>query len=85
MTDVYPIVLDQTADLTAPRPVPHREGTEMLIHEALARSQRQEAEDRARRYRLARSVAAGRRWARLAEYADRRARRSAERARAAAC
>lgn len=84
MTDVYPTAPDQTAD-TEQRPVRPRKDTTMLIHEALARTRRQEAEEQARRHRLARSLAAGRRWARLAEYADRRARRSAERARAAAC
>lgn len=67
------------------RPAVTRQGAPMLIHEALARSRRQEAEEQARRYRLVRSVAAGRRWAWLARYADQRARRSAERARAAAC
>ncbi|WP_141566223.1 hypothetical protein [Pseudonocardia sp. N23] len=67
------------------RPAGTTEGTTMLIHEALARSRRQEAEEQARRYRLVRSVAAGRRWARLARYADQRAKRSAERARASAC
>jgi hypothetical protein len=51
----------------------------MLLYEALARSRQREAEEAARRYRLARSLVAGRRWARLAAFASRRA----DRARAA--
>ena len=66
MTDVYPFPIDRTIDIDQ-RPVLHREGNAMLIHEALARSRRQEAEEQARRHRLVRSLAAGRRWARLAE------------------
>lgn len=57
----------------------------LLIHEALARSRQQEAEEAARRHRLARRLTAGRRWARLARYATQRAQRSAERARHTAC
>jgi hypothetical protein len=48
----------------------------MLLYEALARSRQREAEEAARRYRLARSVVAGRRWARLAAFASRRAARA---------
>jgi hypothetical protein len=50
-----------------------REGTTMLLHEALARSRQKEAEQAAREYALARSVTAGRRWAVLARFASRRA------------
>ena len=54
-----------------------REGTEMLLlHEALARSRMREAEEAARQYALARSVTAGRRWALLARFAERRAERA---------
>jgi hypothetical protein len=60
-------------------PTRDREGTVMLLHEALARCRQQEAEQAAREYALARSVSAGRRWARLARFASRRA----EQARAA--
>jgi hypothetical protein len=59
--------------------VQNREGTEMLLHEALARSRHQEAVAAARQYALARHFTAGRRWASLAAFAARRA----ERARAA--
>jgi hypothetical protein len=57
-----------------------REGTEMLLHEALARSRHQEAMAAARHHALVRQLTAGRRWASLAGYAARRA----ERARAVA-
>lgn len=58
-----------------------REGTAMLLlHEALARSRQREAEQAAREHALAREILAGRRWARLAAFAARRA----ERARAGA-
>lgn len=69
---------------TAPQaPTDHRtEGAPMLIHEALARSRQREAEREARLYRRARTLTAGRRWARLAAWAQRRA--EAERVRAAA-
>ncbi len=63
------------------RPVLHnREGSEMLLHEALARSRHQEAMAAARNHALVRQFTAGRRWASLAGYAARRA----ERARAVA-
>ncbi|MFC5234878.1 hypothetical protein [Pseudonocardia zijingensis] len=52
----------------------------MLLHEALARCRHQEALEAARQHALVRRFTAGRRWARLAGYAARRA----ERARAAA-
>ena len=69
MTDFMP----PTAP-TFPRPVIlHREGTEMLLHEALARSRQREAEQAAREYVLARRFTAGRRWASLAGFAARRA------------
>lgn len=48
----------------------------MLLHEALARTRQQEAEQAARDYRLARSVTAGRGWAVLARFATRRAARA---------
>jgi hypothetical protein len=65
-------------DLPAtPRPaVRDREGTTMLIHEALARSRQQEAIRAAERHALARSVAAGRTWSTLARFATRRAARA---------
>jgi hypothetical protein len=53
-----------------------REENPMLLYEALARSRQREAEEAARSYRLARSVVAGRRWARLAAFASRRAARA---------
>jgi hypothetical protein len=63
--------------LTAPRPDDsHREGTAMLLHEALARSRQQEAIRAARRHALARSVAAGRTWSLLSRFAARRAARA---------
>jgi len=61
-----------------PRPlVRSREEMPMLLYEALARSRQREAEEAARRYRLARSLVAGRRWAWLAAFASRRAARAA--------
>ncbi len=51
----------------------------MLLHEALARNRMQEDQHRARKLRLARRLAAARRWQRLARYAERRARRAADR------
>ncbi len=53
-----------------------REGTTMLLHEALARSRQREAEQAAREYALARSLNAGHRWAVLARFATRRAERA---------
>jgi hypothetical protein len=53
-----------------------REGIEMLLHEALARSRHQEAVAAAQEYALARQFTAGRRWASLAGYAARRAERA---------
>jgi hypothetical protein len=54
-----------------------REGPAMLLlDEALARSRQQEAEKAAREYALARQLTAGRRWARLAAFAARRAERA---------
>ncbi|GAA1843357.1 hypothetical protein GCM10009836_23410 [Pseudonocardia ailaonensis] len=53
------------------------QGTAMLLmNEALARSRHREAEEVARDHRVARRLAAERRWSRLAAYADRRARRA---------
>ncbi|MDT7707226.1 MAG: hypothetical protein QOG20_2833 [Pseudonocardiales bacterium] len=60
-----------------PTPAVHnREGTTMLLHEALARCRHQEALRAAREFRLARSVTAGRRWTLLARFAARRAERA---------
>lgn len=49
---------------------------EMLFYEALARARIREAEEEARRYRIARRLTAGRRWAWLARYATARAERA---------
>jgi hypothetical protein len=46
---------------------------EMLLYEELARERRRVAEETARRQRLVRRAVAGRRWAWLARYAERRA------------
>jgi hypothetical protein len=51
----------------------------MLLHEVLARDRMREDQRRASQALLARRLAAVRRWHRLARYADRRARRVAER------
>ena len=56
--------------------VRHREGTKMLLHEALARSRQQEAIEAAQQHALARQFVAGRRWAMLAGFAARRAARA---------
>jgi hypothetical protein len=64
-----------TTALTRPD-VRDGEGTEMLLHEALARSRHQEAVAAARRHALVRQFTAGRRWALLAGYAARRAERA---------
>ncbi|TQM02217.1 hypothetical protein FB558_8083 [Pseudonocardia kunmingensis] len=70
--------------VTPTRPaVRGREGIEMLLHEALARSRHQEAVAAAREYALARRFTAGRRWASLAGYAARRAERARSAARTA--
>lgn len=45
----------------------------LLMNEALARSRQQEAEQAARDHALARQFVAGRTWARLAAFAQRRA------------
>jgi hypothetical protein len=76
MTD---FMTPQTAAETRPV-VRDREGNEMLLHEALARSRHQEALVAARQHALVRQLTAGRRWSALARYAARRA----QRARAAA-
>ena len=72
MTDFMP---PSTAALTRPV-VRDREGTEMLLHEALARSRQQEAMAAARQHALVRQFTAGRRWASLARFAARRADRA---------
>jgi hypothetical protein len=69
MTD---IMTPQTAAGTRPV-LRDREGTAMLLHEALARCRHQEALAAARHHALVRQFTAGRRWARLARYAARRA------------
>jgi hypothetical protein len=67
-----------TAVLDQPRTADTRDrkGTTMLLHEALARSRQQEAEQAAREHALARSLTAGRGWALIARYASRRAARA---------
>jgi hypothetical protein len=67
--------------LTAPAPTSRDDSwdTTLLMHEALARSHRHEAEEAARRHALVRRATAGRGWDRLARWAA----RHAERARAA--
>jgi hypothetical protein len=59
-----------------------REGTEMLLHEALARCRHQEALEAARHHALVRQFTAGRRWASIAGFAARRAARARATARA---
>ncbi len=72
MTDL--VAVPAQLDPAQPNPtVGDREGKLMLLHEALARSRQQEAEQAARDHALARSVTAGRRWSRLARFAARRA------------
>jgi hypothetical protein len=51
----------------------------MLLHEMLTRARMREDQRLASQERLARRLAAVNRWHRLARYADRRARRVAER------
>lgn len=72
----YLVSAPKTASAQSNPTVRDREGTLMLLHEALARSRQQEAEQAARDHALARSVTAGRRWARLARFASRRAERA---------
>ena len=72
----------------ATRPVARdREGTPMLLHEALARSRQREAEEAARRYRLVRRATAqrGRSLGFLGALFRRTARTRAAAARRAAC
>ncbi|MBV8996930.1 MAG: hypothetical protein JO287_25245 [Pseudonocardiales bacterium] len=51
----------------------------MLLYEVLARDRMRDDQRRARQALLVRRLVAARRWQRLARYADRRARRAAER------
>ena len=51
----------------------------MWLYEVLARARMRDDQRRASQERLARRLAAARRWHRLARYADRRARRAASR------
>jgi hypothetical protein len=51
----------------------------MLLYEVLARDRMRDDQRRARQTLLASRLTAARRWQRLARYADRRARRAAER------
>jgi hypothetical protein len=75
MTDV--IAFPTLSEPVLMRPVVRdREGTEMLLHEALARTRQREAQEAARHHALARRITAGRRWASLADYAARRAARA---------
>jgi hypothetical protein len=77
MTYLMPVETPVAPSLADPNPVVRdREGTLMLLHEALARSRQQEAEQAAREHALVRSVTAGRRWAGLARFASRRAERA---------
>jgi hypothetical protein len=71
MTDLVPQASRRTRPVTR-----DREGTQMLIHEALARSRQQEAREAARHHALVRRLTAGRRWASLARFAARRADRA---------
>lgn len=57
----------------------NQESNAMLLHEMLARARMREDQRRASQERLARRLAAARRWHRLARYADRRAHRAASR------
>jgi hypothetical protein len=77
-------VKPQTVSVPTRPIVRDREGTQMLLHEALARSRQQEAVEAARQHALARQFVAGRRWARLAGFAARRAARARAAAGAAA-
>ena len=78
MTD---FMTPQTSPRTRPVVVRDREGTEMLLHEALARSRHARGRTRPPgEHALVRRLTAGRRWASLAGFAARRA----ERARVAA-
>jgi hypothetical protein len=72
MIDVMP----ETTPAPTRQVVRDREGTKMLLHEALARSRQQEALEAARQHALARQFVAGRRWALLARFAARRAARA---------
>ncbi len=72
----YLVSAPKTASAQSNPTVRDREGTLMLLHEALARSRQQEAEQAAREFALARSFTAGRRWALLARFAARRAARA---------
>jgi hypothetical protein len=71
MTDLVPQASRRTRPVTR-----DREGTQMLLHEALARSRQQEAREAARQHALIRRCTAGRRWASLARFATRRADRA---------
>jgi hypothetical protein len=65
----------QTSEMVQARPAafPGLEGNVMLLHEALARSRMQEAQRAAQDWALVREATAGRRWERLARFAERRA------------
>ncbi|MBA2472498.1 MAG: hypothetical protein H0V41_09760 [Pseudonocardiales bacterium] len=67
--------------MAAPALIDHPTGelNDMWRHEVLARDRMRDDQLRARQERLARRLAAARRWQRLARYADRRAGRAAER------
>lgn len=73
------INLTNTAPLAATQLVDHEGTVMLLIHEALARSRMREAEQAAREYALVRALSEGRRWRRLARYAERRAAAADER------
>ncbi len=68
-----------TTTAAGPSAIRDREGPGMLLmNEALARSRSREAEQAAREHAIARQLLAGRRWARLADFAARRAARARE-------
>jgi hypothetical protein len=71
--------LTLAAPLAATQPVDHEGTVMLLLHEALARSRMREAEQAAREYALVRALSEGRRWRRLARYAERRAAAADER------
>ncbi|ANY05894.1 hypothetical protein [Pseudonocardia sp. HH130630-07] len=66
-------------ELAAHTHIVNQENVVTLIQEALARSHQHEAQRAAAEHRLARSIVAGRRWARLAAWASARAERARHR------
>jgi hypothetical protein len=73
ITDVRPtLVVPRRTELGTT----NRGAREMLLYEILARTRMREAEEAARRHRMARLLVVRRRWARLARYAAERADRA---------